>query len=145
MASLLEILLVGGNPQDTELIMQSLQKFHIANHLVHFKNGQQALGFILARGEHARRAGDENPGLILLDPDVPEAGGLDLLKAIKANPRTSSIPVVIISASEEGRNFEEIQKLGVNGYVLKPMEFENFARVIADLGMSWSLTAQPPR
>ncbi|MCE3226957.1 MAG: two-component system response regulator [Bacteroidetes bacterium] len=140
-----EILLVEDNVDDAGLVIRSLQKNNLANHLVHLTDGAQALDFIFARGAYEGRNMEDGPKVILLDLKMPKVDGLQVLRAIKEDSRTCSIPVVIMTSSKEDRDIIESYKLGVNSYVVKPVGFENFAKAVAELGFYWILLNQPKR
>jgi two-component system, response regulator len=145
MTNAVEILLVEDNADDAGLVIRSLQKSNLANNLVHLTDGAQALDFIFARGQYKDRNMIDGPKVILLDLKMPKVDGLQVLREIKADPRTASIPVVIMTSSKEDRDIIDSYKLGVNSYVVKPVGFENFARAVAELGFYWILLNQPKR
>jgi CheY-like chemotaxis protein len=134
-----EILLVEDNPDDAKLVIQSLKENHLANNLVHLKDGGEALDFIFARGPYEQRDAQEIPRVILLDLKMPKIDGLEVLKQLKANEKTKAIPIVIMTSSENERDLMESRSLGVNSYVVKPVEFGSFAKIVAELGMYWLL------
>jgi CheY-like chemotaxis protein len=140
-----EILLVEDNPTDAELTIEALREGNLANHLVWLKDGAQALDFIFGRGSYADRAEDTPPKVIMLDLRLPKVDGMEVLKAIKADEKTRGIPVVVLTSSKEERDVTESYGLGVNSFVSKPVEFEAFARVVAQLGLYWLLLNRPPR
>jgi len=141
----IEILLVEDNPSDAELTIRALKKSNIVNRLVHLKDGEEALEYIFATGRYSERTIAEIPKVILLDLKMPKVGGLEVLKQIKSDSRTSMIPVVVLTSSNEDRDVVEGYKLGVNSYIVKPVEFENFAKTVSEIGMYWLLVNQPPR
>ena len=138
-----DILLVEDNPTDAELTMRALRKGNIANHITWVKDGAEALEFIFRSGAYAGRP-DQNPRLILLDLKLPKVDGLEVLKRIKADERTRVIPVVMVTSSAEGRDIAESYKLGVNSYVVKPVEFEQFSETVAKAGFYWLLVNKTP-
>ncbi|NYB51884.1 MAG: response regulator [Methanobacteriaceae archaeon] len=140
----LEILLVEDNPTDAELTMRALKRKNLANKLVWVKDGEQALNFIYAQGQYADRDPQDLPKLILLDLRMPKVDGLEVLKTIKADERTSKIPVVVLTSSQEDRDIVESYKLGVNSYVSKPVEFDDFIEAVSTLGLYWMLINKPP-
>ncbi|WP_045224586.1 response regulator [Methyloterricola oryzae] len=140
-----EILLVEDNPTDAELTIEALREGNLANHLVWLKDGAQALDFIFGRGNYADRSEDAPPKVIMLDLRLPKVDGMEVLKAIKADEKTRGIPVVVLTSSKEERDVTESYGLGVNSFVSKPVEFEAFARVVAQLGLYWLLLNRPPR
>lgn len=133
-----DILLVEDNPNDAELAMRALRKGRLANHITWVKDGAEALEFIFRSGAYAGRP-DRNPKLILLDLKLPKVDGIEVLKRIKADERTRVIPVVMVTSSAEGRDIVESYKLGVNSYVVKPVEFDHFSETVAKAGFYWML------
>lgn len=138
-----EILLVEDNPADAELALRALRKGKLANHVTWVKDGAEALEFIFRTGAYASRP-DEKPRLILLDLKLPKVDGIEVLKQIKADDRTRAIPVVMVSSSAEGRDITESYKIGVNSYVVKPVEFEQFSETVAKAGFYWMLVNKAP-
>lgn len=138
----MEVLLVEDNPHDLEMTLRVLRKHHLANHIVTAGDGAAALDIIFARGEHAARS--VIPRVIFLDLKLPKVDGIEVLRQIKSDPRTSSIPTVVITSSAEERDRVESYALGVNSYVVKPIEFDAFAKTIADLGFYWLAVNRPP-
>jgi two-component system response regulator len=139
-----EILLVEDNPNDAEMTIRALKKHNLVNNLVHVKDGEEALDFIYARGTFMERKGLENPRLIILDLKLPKVDGLEVLKIIKGDKNYKAIPVVIMTSSREDKDLIEGYRLGVNSYVVKPVEFENFVKAVADLGLYWMLLNELP-
>jgi two-component system response regulator len=137
-----EILLVEDNEEDAALVTRSLKQYNLVNDLVHLNDGAKALDFIFARGDYAARDITDTPRVILLDLKMPKVDGLQVLKMIRRDERTKLIPVVIMTSSREDRDIVESYKLGVNSYVVKPVEFENFAKAVAELGMYWLMLNQ---
>lgn len=142
---IVEILLVEDNDSDAKLTIRALKKKNLGNNLVHVTDGAEALDFLFARGEYAHRQVSEVPKVILLDLNMPRIGGLDVLREIRKHEKTMFIPVVIMTSSREDRDIVDSYKLGVNSYVVKPVEFENFSKAVADLGMYWVLVNQGPK
>ncbi len=140
-----EILLVEDNPTDAELTIRALKKQHLANKLHHAKDGAEALDFLFARGAYAGRKVENGPKLVLLDLKLPKVDGLEVLREMKADPRTKVIPVVIMTSSKEERDVVESYKLGVNSYVAKPVDFGRFSKAVEDLGLYWLLINHPPQ
>jgi two-component system, response regulator len=140
----LEILLVEDNPTDAELTMRALKRKNLANRLVWVKDGEEALDFIYAKGQFDDRDPEDLPKLILLDLRMPKVDGLEVLKRIKADEHTSRIPVVVLTSSQEDRDIVESYKLGVNSYVSKPVEFDDFIEAVSTLGLYWILINKPP-
>lgn len=139
-----EILLVEDNPYDAELALRALHKRHLANKVFHVKDGQEALDFLFGTGLYAGRDTSQHPKVILLDLKLPKVNGLEVLRAIKADQRTKDIPVVVLTSSSQQRDIVESYHLGVNSYVVKPLEFENFSAAVAELGCYWVLRNQGP-
>lgn len=136
---LTDILLVEDNPHEAKLTIMCLKEHDLGQNLVHVDDGAQALDFLLAKGEYAERADKPNPKVVLLDLNLPKIGGLEVLKQMKENERTRNIPVVILSSSNQDKDVIEGYRLGVNSYVVKPMEFDAFTKAISDLGSYWML------
>ena len=132
-----EVLLVEDNPFEAELTIRSLDKYHLANNLVHIDDGVEALEFIFCKGKYANRGIENQPKVILLDIKLPRVDGLEILRQLKADERTASIPIVILTSSQEDKDMIQGYKYGVNSYIVKPVEFDVFAKTIADLGMYW--------
>jgi two-component system, response regulator len=140
-----EILLVEDNPQDLELTQRALRKANLANHIHIARDGAEALDFLFCEGAHAERKIEDGPKVILLDLKLPKLDGLQVLKRIKSDPRTRTIPVVVLTSSKEQNDVVESYHLGVNSYIVKPVNFERFAEAVQQLGMYWLLLNQPPR
>jgi len=138
-----DILLVEDTASDAELAMRALRKGKLANGITWVKDGAEALEFIFRDGAYAGRP-DHNPRLILLDLKLPKVDGIEVLKRIKADERTRMIPVVMVTSSAEGRDITESYKLGVNSYVVKPVEFEQFSETVAQAGFYWMLVNKTP-
>ena len=139
-----EILLVEDNPTDAELAMRALQKSNLANKLVWVKDGAEALDFIFAQGAYSSRSVINGPKVILLDLRLPKVDGMEVLRRVKDDERTRTIPVVVLTSSKEDRDVAESYKLGVNSYISKPVEFDEFAKTVSELGMYWLLVNHPP-
>lgn len=139
------ILLVEDNPTDAELTIESLREVNLANHLHWVKDGAEALDFVLGREGAALRSGQDVPRVILLDLRLPKVDGLEVLRALKADARARLIPVVVLTSSKEDRDVVESYQLGVNSFVAKPVTFEEFARVVSQLGLYWLLVNRAPR
>lgn len=138
-----EILLVEDNPYDEELTLHTLKQNNLANQIQVVRDGEEALDWIFRTGQYASRQ-SHNPKLILLDLKMPKVDGLQVLRRIKTDPATQGIPVVILTSSKEERDLVESYKLGVNSYVTKPIEFDEFSRAIKNLGYYWLLLNLPP-
>jgi two-component system response regulator len=139
-----DILLVEDHPQDAELTVRALKKKHLANRLVVVEDGAEALDFIFCRGKFASRA-PSSPQVILLDLKLPKVTGLEVLRALKQDERTRSIPVVIVTSSREDPDIKAAYALGANSYVVKPVGFDAFAEAVSSLGMYWLMVNQPPK
>lgn len=140
-----EILLVEDNPTDAELTTRALKRKNLMNKLLWVKNGAEALDFLFATGDYAGRNPDDVPKLILLDLRMPKVDGMQVLHRIKEHETTKKIPVVILTSSREDRDIVESYELGVNSYVSKPVEFEEFIDAVSTLGLYWMLINKPPR
>jgi len=143
MINQVEVLLVEDNIHDAEMTIRSLKKVNLANNLVHVKDGEEALDFIFAQGKFADRDMVNGPKVILLDIKMPKVDGIEVLRRIKAHEVTRCIPVVIMTSSKEEQDIISSYELGVNSYVVKPVDFEGFAKAVSQLGMYWLLTNQP--
>ncbi len=139
-----EILLVEDNPADAELALRALKKNNLANRLVTVGDGEEALDFIFARSAFSGRNVESGPKVILLDLKLPKVDGLEVLRAIKSDPRTKVIPVVVLTSSKEEKDIVESYRLGVNSYIVKPVDFDKFIASVRDLGLYWLLLNQPP-
>jgi two-component system response regulator len=139
----IDVLLVEDNPHEAELTIRSLKKHNLANKLHHVDDGEQALDFIFGREQYAGRKVGEGLKVVLLDLKLPKVDGLEVLKQIKSDDRSKHVPVVILTSSKEEQDIIAGYKLGVNSYVVKPMQFESFAKAVADLGMYWMSHNQP--
>jgi len=142
---LVEILIVEDTPQDLELALRALRKANLAKHTQVARDGVEALDFIFGEGAFAHRKMEIGLKVILLDLKLPKIDGLQVLQRIKSDPRTRSIPVVVLTSSKEQKDVVESYNLGVNSYIVKPVNFEGFVKAIQELGMYWLLLNQPPR
>lgn len=143
-SQLVEILLVEDNPNDAELTLRALRKHHLANAVHWVKDGAEALEFLFCEGAYAGR-GQSTPKLVLLDVHMPRVDGLEVLRRLRADERTRTIPVVIMTSSNQDRDVIESYQLGVNSYIVKPVRFEAFVDTAAKVGMYWLLLNQAPR
>ena len=132
-----EVLIVEDNDEDAELAIRALKKHRLANNVVHLSDGEQALDFIFGRGNYSDRVISQMPKVILLDIKMPKVSGLQVLHAVKSDPRMKVIPVVILTSSEEDPDIKKSYELGANSYIVKPVEFDNFSKTVAELGMYW--------
>jgi CheY-like chemotaxis protein len=137
------ILLVEDNPDDIELTLIALQKTRLANPVVSVRDGAEALDFLRREGAYASRA-EENPAVILLDKKLPKVDGHEVLRAVRADDRLRRVPVVMLTSSREERDLLKSYDLGVNAYVVKPVEFDDFMAAINDLGVFWAVLNEPP-
>jgi two-component system response regulator len=134
-----ELLLVEDNPFDAELALSGLRQKNLANKLEHVEDGTEALDFIYARGKFELRKGKPHPRLILLTLKMPKVNGIEVIKKLKANPSTKTIPIVVLTSSEEAPDIKPCYELGVNNYIVKPVDFEGFIAAIINLGLYWLL------
>jgi CheY-like chemotaxis protein len=139
-----EILLVEDNPTDAELATLALRAHKLANKLVWVKDGAEALDFLFGTGAYADRQTDVMPKVVLLDLRLPKVDGLEVLRRIKGDERTKRIPVVVVTSSKEDRDVVASYALGVNSYISKPVAFDEFSRVVGELGLYWLLINRPP-
>jgi len=138
-----EILLVEDNATDAELTLRALRKLNLANNMTWLKNGAEALDFLFCAGPYASRKNDQ-PKLILLDLKLPKVDGIEVLRRIKSDERTKMIPVVMLTSSAEERDIVDSYKLGVNSYIVKPVDFEQFGETVAKAGLYWMLMNKTP-
>lgn len=140
-----DVLMVEDNPDDAELAIRELKKHHMANNLFHVADGEEALDFIFGTGKYAGiRDVTHPPRLILLDIQMPKVNGIEVLKRIKADERTRTTPVVMLTSSKEDPDIKKCYELGANSYIVKPVNFEGFAESIRNLGFYWLLLNQHP-
>ena len=141
----IDILLVEDNPQDAELTIRAFKKRNLANRLFAVEDGAEALDFVFCRGKYAHRDCAHPPKVILLDLKLPKINGLELLRAIKSDERTRTIPVVMVTSSGEDPDIKTAYELGANSYVVKPVEFDAFIEAMNHIGFYWLLTNQSPK
>lgn len=140
-----EILLVEDNESDAELTMHALEKCRLINVIVRVDDGEKALDFLFCRGPYSSRTFTSPPRLVLLDLKLPKVDGMQVLRELKADPRTKAIPVILLTASREERDVVESYRLGANSYIQKPVNFTDFQDVVRQLGMYWLLVnIKPP-
>lgn len=137
------ILLVEDNPHDQELALVALERSNLLNETVAVSDGVQALDYLFFRGSYATRA-PGNPAVILLDLKMPKMDGIEVLKAVRANPTTAQIPIVMLTGSKEESDLARSYELGVNAFVVKPMDFKELVRAVADIGTFWAVLNEPP-
>jgi two-component system, response regulator len=138
-SNVVEILLVEDNPDDAGLTIRALKKHNLANNLLHLHDGEEALNFLFSEKTNGI------PKVILLDLKMPKVDGIEVLKKIKSDERKKIIPVVVLTSSKEERDIVESYKLGVNAYIVKPVDFDKFVKAIAEIGFFWLLLNQPPK
>jgi two-component system response regulator len=144
MNSAIEILLVEDNADDVELTLRALTKHNLANKIHVVRDGEEALDFLFCRGAFSSRSFDDQPKVVLLDLKLPRVDGLEVLRAVKSDPRTKTVPVVVMTSSGQQRDMVESYQLGVNRYLPKPINFGEFQEVIRQLGYYWLAVNQPP-
>jgi len=140
---LVEILLVEDSPSDVQLTLHALARNNLANRIHVVRDGAEALDFLFSTGPYAERT-QRNPRVVLLDLKLPLIDGLEVLRRMKAEPRTRTIPVVVLTSSREERDIVDSYQLGVNSYIVKPVDFEQFTESVRQLGFYWALLNQPP-
>jgi DNA-binding response OmpR family regulator len=143
MEALGRILLVEDDPKDVELTLTALDEYNLANEVVVATDGEQALDYLYYRGKFMRRA-PENPAVLLLDLKLPKVDGLEVLRQLKADEKLKMIPVVVLTSSREERDMVTSYQLGVNAYVVKPVDFHEFVNAIKELGIFWAVINEPP-
>ncbi|HWZ26958.1 MAG TPA: response regulator [Gemmatimonadales bacterium] len=140
-----EILLVEDSAEDAELTLRALKKHNLANRIHHAKDGVEALDFLFSRGAHADQSTLRMLRVVLLDLKLPRVDGIEVLSQMRADPRTKLVPVVVLTSSREDPDISRCYALGVNSYIVKPVEFEEFMKAVSSLGMYWLLLNQSPR
>jgi two-component system response regulator len=144
-AESVEILLVEDNPDDIELTLHAFNRHRLARRIHVARDGAEALDFLRCSGAYASRSAHEPPKVILLDLNLPKVDGLDVLRHIKGDPRTRTIPTVVLTASHRDRDLVDSYRLGVNSYIVKPVDFRKFTEAVRALGAYWLLINEPPR
>ena len=139
-----QILLVEDNPNDVKLAIHAFKRQNLANQVHVARDGAEALDFIFCTGSYAHRQIEDGPRVILLDLKLPLIDGMEVLRRIKADPRTQTIPVVVLTSSREERDIVESYRLGVNSYIVKPVDFDQFTESVRQLGFYWLLLNQAP-
>tara|TARA_R110002096_G_scaffold10361_4_gene40117 strand:+ start:8204 stop:8644 length:441 start_codon:yes stop_codon:yes gene_type:complete len=140
----IEILLVEDSDQDAELAIRAFKKNNIANSIVRLRDGEAALDFIFARNQYSDRAITNQPKVVLLDLKMPKVNGIEVLREIRNNESTKNLPVVMLTSSNAEKDIVESYKLGVNSYIVKPVNFEGFSNAIRDIGMYWVVLNRKP-
>lgn len=136
--NIVEILLVEDNADDAELTIRALKKYNLANNLLHLHDGEEALNFLFSSEHNAM------PKIILLDIKMPKVDGIEVLRKVKSDPYRKIIPIVVLTSSKEERDIIESYKLGVNAYIVKPVEFDKFVKAVSEIGFFWLILNQPP-
>ena len=139
-----DILVVEDNPADAELMLRALRRANVANPVTVVEDGAEALDYLFGVGSHASRPNGRTPRVVLLDLKLPKLSGLEVLERIRADERTRRVPVVVVTSSREEPDIERAYALGVNSYIVKPVEFEAFAEAMVQVGMYWVLLNEPP-
>ncbi len=140
-----EILLAEDNPEDAEMTMRALRRNNLANQLHWVKDGAEALDYLFCAGKYAGREPRKPPKIVLLDIKMPKVDGIEVLRRLKENPDTRAIPVVVMTSSNEERDVVESYRLGVNSYIVKPVQFEAFLETVAKIGLYWVITNRVPQ
>ncbi len=140
-----EVLLVEDSAEDAEMTLRALRKHHLANRLHHVKDGEEALAFLFATGTFAGRDPESGPKLVLLDLKLPKVDGHEVLRRLRSDERTRLTPVVVLTSSNEDRDVVESYKLGVNSYIVKPVDFDKFLTAVSELGLYWLLLNRAPK
>src|SRR6201985_2040252 len=143
MSELARILLVEDDPRDVELTLMALGEYNLANEVVVTRDGEEALDYLYCRGDFNTRPND-NPAVMLLDLKLPKVDGLEVLQQIKSDERLKTIPVVVLTSSREETDMMRSYRLGVNGYVVKPVDFHEFVNAVKELGVFWAVVNEPP-
>jgi two-component system, response regulator len=139
-----EVLLVEDSPNDVELTLHALKRYRLTNRIQVVRDGAEALEFLFAVGAYAHRKDADSPKVVLLDLKLPLVDGIEVLRAIRADPRTRTIPVVVLTSSREERDLTQTYGLGANSYIVKPVDFQQFTEAVRQLGMYWVLLNQRP-
>lgn len=142
---IVEVLLIEDSPQDLELTLRAFKKAKLTNRIEVARDGAEAIEFLFCEGAHAGRKIEDGPKVVLLDLKLPKIDGMEVLRRMKSDPRTRSIPVVVLTSSKEQNDVVESYNLGVNSYIVKPVNFERFVTAVQELGYYWLLLNQPPK
>jgi CheY-like chemotaxis protein len=143
MVELKRVLLAEDNAKDVELTLAALEEHHLANEVIVVNDGSEALDYLYRRGKYAMR-GEGQPAVVLLDLKMPKVDGLEVLKVIKGHAELKTIPVVMLTSSREEQDLIKSYQLGVNAYVVKPIEFQEFVKAVKELGVFWAIVNEPP-
>ncbi len=144
-SDIVEVLLVEDNPNDVELTLRALKKHNLANKVHVARDGAEAIEFLFGTGAHAGRGTDITPKVVLLDLKLPKVDGLEVLRRVKSDPKTRTIPVVVLTSSKEDQDVARSYELGVNSYIVKPVDFDKFVKAISELGLYWLVMNHAPR
>jgi two-component system, response regulator len=139
-----DILLVEDNPNDVELTLRALRKVNVTERVFVVKDGAEALEFLFASGSYSQRKVESRPKVVLLDLKLPKVDGIEVLRRVKADARTKAIPIVMLTSSQEERDVVESYMIGVNSYIVKPVDFSQFVHAVSELGMYWSALNKVP-
>jgi two-component system response regulator len=139
-----EILLIEDNFSDAELAIRSLRKNSLTHNLLHLTDGAEALDYLFCKGKYTERNISNKPKVILLDLKMPKVNGIEVLKQIKTDIHTKTIPVVVLTSSKESSDIEQAYLLGANSYMIKPVDFEDFRKAVGEIGLYWLLYNHPP-
>ncbi|MBM3934246.1 MAG: response regulator [SAR202 cluster bacterium] len=140
----IEILLVEDNPRDVELTLRALRKNNLSNKIHVVRDGAEALDYLFSRGEYEGNGPDNSPRVVLLDLKLPKVDGLEVLRIVKADSRLKKLPIVVLTSSREERDLVESYSLGVNSYIVKPVDFDQFVEAVKQLGLYWIVLNQVP-
>jgi DNA-binding response OmpR family regulator len=143
MNNLGRILMVEDDPKDVELTLTALEEYNLANEVVVTRDGQEALDYLRRRGQYSNRS-QENPAVILLDLKLPKVDGLEVLQEIRSDERLKMVPVIVLTSSHQEKDVMRSYKLGVNAYVVKPVDFHEFVNAVKELGVFWAVINEPP-
>lgn len=144
-AGQIEILLVEDDPADAEMTLRALRRSHLANRVHWVKDGAEALEYMFCSGGYAGRDPDHAPKLVLLDIKMPKVDGIEVLRRLKADPATREVPVVVMTSSNEEQDVIDSYRLGVNSYIVKPVQFDAFLETVAGIGLYWVITNRVPQ
>jgi two-component system response regulator len=144
MEQTMEILLVEDDPRDARLTLKELQAANVKNTIQLARDGEEALDFLFCRGTYSSRSPGSPPALVLLDLKLPKIDGLEVLREMRSKPETEKIPVVVLTSSKEEKDLVESYRLGINSYIQKPVDFDQFRQTIKTLGLYWLVVNQPP-
>jgi len=140
----IEILIIEDNDSDLELALRALRKANLTNKVLALRDGTQAVEYLFGEGDYSGRDVQSHPRLVLLDLNLPKIDGIEVLRRIKGDPRTASIPVVVLTSSNEERDRVATYALGANSFIVQPVEFDSFSRAVTEIGMYWLLLNRPP-